>query len=176
VPGASPSVIAALDKAKTGKVDAEATYTLALSNLMSQVAQSRRENLQITSALMSMQDKHKREERDVFLVMLAAVGVFSFIALKTRALADLKEYVFGVKNQVDDFDWKWLGNPPSHVLDSRRMKPALSGDVARNSFGSQISVVPVDQAEVQVAQAVSVDVLAASEESRWTFSRLFWAS
>jgi len=102
VPGASPSVIAALDKAKTGKVDAEATYTLALSNLMSQVAQSRRENLQITSALMSMQDKHKREERDVFLVMLAAVGVFSFIALKTRALADLKEYVFGVKNQVDD--------------------------------------------------------------------------
>lgn len=185
VPGASPTVIAALEKAKAGKTDTETTYNLAVSNLMSQVELSRRENLQVTSALMMIQERHKREERNALLFMLAAVGLLSFIMLKTRALEDLKDYAWGRTHDVGDFDRQRLNSQSSRVVSPRQSLSTPMQDLHRASFESLTPLRRKTQTETKPAQPTQpaktevllpASSIPSSQNSGWRLSRLFWAS
>ena len=118
VAGASPSVVAALNKAKTGQTDMQTAYTLAISNMMSQLEVSRREASATAQTIARMQEKFRREERSAFWMLMASIGVLSFVLLETNAAGDLKERF---KDQMKD--WQWLGNPPSHVTARRSNVP-----------------------------------------------------
>lgn len=180
VPGASPSVIAALEKAKAGKADSETTYTLAVSNMMSQVELVRRDLVQVTSAMLTMQEKHKRDERNAFLLMLAAFGLLSVIMLKTRALEDLKDLVFGgAENEERKFDRKRLSHPPpSHGIHCRPSRPTPSEQSSSiRPYSSHIPLARKSVSDTKSTQTTQVNRPSPSppKNQGWTLSSWFWA-
>lgn len=184
-PGASPTVVAALKRAQTGQSDMQTAYSLAISNLIQQVQYTKKEVLHAHALLARMQDKHKREERSAFVLLLAAVAVLSLILVKTDALQDLKDYAQEVTPRWKRVDLEWLGNPPSYKNAAHSFGPAapkpepLLFEPLPPVAESYSPIAPIEAQSDQQARSLdtpSTQLNVRQVNKQWSFSRLFWTT
>lgn len=180
VPGASPTVVAALKHAKTGEADTDSALRLAVSNLIDQVQVSRRETADVLRALVQVQERYKREERNALLMLFTTLGLLAFVMLKTRAFEDMLDYVGGVRNEWDSFDWQCLGHSSGRLPTPREIRALLP---AKQNIPSSENVAPSpEQSRTKIlpdsiVQPLEVECSSHPQpESRSLMSRLFWAS
>lgn len=179
VPGASPSVIAALERAKSGQADTDSALRLAVSNLIDQLKASNREKEEILRALVVVQERYRKEERNALLMLFSSFGLLAFILVKTRALDDLVDHVRGAGDEWNAFNWDWLENSSSHLPKLRPGYMTLSEPQTRDAKSVVISVPEssTGSRSEEFSQPVHTFLPAHSQsEPRGLFSRLFWAS
>lgn len=180
VPGASPSVIAALNHAKSGEADTDTALRLAVANLIDQLKASNREKDDILRVLSHVQDRYRREERNALLMLFACFGMLAVVIVKTRAVEDLVGWVRGQGEEWTSFDWGWLGTSSDYLP---KLKPEyidmLESQVQQGKR-NLLSLPETERRELYSREAPRpvqvVNPPCEQIESRGTLSRLFWAA
>lgn len=177
IPGASPSVVAALKHAKTGEADTDTALRLAVSNLIDQVQTSRHETASVLRALAHVEQRYRREERNALLMLVASLSLLAFIMIKTRALSDMLDYAGGVQHEWRSFDWQSLSNSSSHVRDPRIRDLPLATQTIQDPEGeSYSSETAPDKTPGRSADADLVGQESLTQaKPRSLVWRLFWA-
>lgn len=180
VPGASPSVIAALNHAKSGEADTDTALRLAVANLIDQLKASNREKEEILRVLSHIQDRYRREERNALLMLFACFGMLAVVTVKTRAVEDMVGWVRGQSDEWNAFDWGWLGTSSDYLPKLKPEYISMLESPARESKRNLLSLPDTEKRERQsreVPRPVQVvNPPFEQTESRGTLSRLFWAS
>lgn len=180
VPGASPSVIAALNHAKSGQADTDSALRLAVANLIDQLKASNREKDEILRVVSHVQDRYKREERNALLMLFACFGTLAIVIMKTRAMEDLIGWMRGQGEEFNSFDWGWLGTSSDYLP---KLKPEYINILEPQVHEGKRNLLSLPETERrerysrEVPRPVKmVNPPREQTECRGTLSRLFWAS